>query len=304
MTGTVAPPAWFRDAIAVPHREIAVPVAGVTVRGRVWGAPGPGPTLTLVHGGAAHAGWWHFLAPAFLPAWRVVALDLSGHGDADHRDHYRFPVWADEVAAVTAQVAGDGPSVLVGHSMGGVVAGLAAAAPSASRPAGVVVVDTPLHEPDQATIDNADAVFSRVRAHPTREAAVARFRLLPEQPAEHPALVAHVAEHSVRQTPGGWTWKFDPAVFATRASERPADLGATLAAAGVPVGAVVGERSEVVPGADRRRLRDLAARHGDAADGYHEVAGGYHHLQFDQPRALLAALSAILTGWGLPGAGA
>lgn len=298
MTGVLAAPGWFRDALAVPARDLAVSVAGATVRARVWGEPGPGPTLTLVHGGAAHAGWWHFLAPMFLPAWRVVALDLSGHGDADHRAHYRFPVWADEVAAVTAQVAGDGPAVLVGHSMGGVVAGLAAA--SGPSPAGVVVVDTPLHEPDQATIGNADAVFSRVRTHPSRAAALARFRLLPEQPAEHPALVAHVAEHGVRETPDGWTWKFDPAVFATRASERPADLGATLAAAGVPVGAVVGERSEVVPAADRRRLRDLAARHGDPADGYHEVAGGYHHLQFDQPRALVAALRTILAGWGLP----
>ena len=47
----------------------------------------------------------------------------------------------------------------------------------------------------------------------TPEAAVARFRPIPDQPTL--AYIAdHVAATSIRPAEGGWTWKFDPRVFA------------------------------------------------------------------------------------------
>ena len=55
----------------------------------------------LVHGGAAHSGWWDHVAP--LLTWhRVVALDLTGHGDSDRREVYDMRLWAREVVAVAA----------------------------------------------------------------------------------------------------------------------------------------------------------------------------------------------------------
>ncbi|OMQ14825.1 alpha/beta hydrolase, partial [Modestobacter sp. VKM Ac-2676] len=51
----------------------------------------------------------------------MVALDLTGHGDSDHRTDYDPLVWAREVVAVAAATGLDRP-VVIGHSMGGWVA--------------------------------------------------------------------------------------------------------------------------------------------------------------------------------------
>lgn len=278
-----APPAWFTAAIAMAPRRVTVTVRGARIRAKVWDGTDGAQTLLLIHGGAAHAGWWHHLAPSFLPGFRVVAVDLSGHGDSDRRARYSFPVWAEEVLAVAASVGGP-PPVIVGHSMGGVVAALAAT--GGAPPSAVVIVDTPLHEPRQETIGNADSVFSAVKTYPDRETAVGRFRLLPDQPVVHPALVRHVGEHSVCRIDAAWGWKFDPAVFARPADERPPDVGAVLAAADTALGAIVGGASDVVPAPDRDRLRRLTA----PWDGFVELQGGHHHLMFDRPRALADAV--------------
>jgi len=45
-----------------------------------------GPAIVFVHGGAAHAHGWSFIAPLFVPDDRVAAIDLSGHGDRERRD--------------------------------------------------------------------------------------------------------------------------------------------------------------------------------------------------------------------------
>ena len=55
--------------------------------------------------------------------------------------------------------------------------------------------------------------FGPLRVYPTRQAAIARFRPIPDQPAL--AYIAdHVAATSIRPVEGGWTWKFDPRIFA------------------------------------------------------------------------------------------
>ena len=51
----------------------------------------------------------------------MVAIDLSGHGDSDHRYGYQLEQWTDEVAAVAAAGGIDGPPVVIGHSLGGFV---------------------------------------------------------------------------------------------------------------------------------------------------------------------------------------
>jgi len=59
-------PHWFTDALdAAPHRE-RLDVAGAGVELLTWGERGR-PGLLLLHGSAAHADWWRFIAPFFLP---------------------------------------------------------------------------------------------------------------------------------------------------------------------------------------------------------------------------------------------
>ena len=92
-------PAWFRRALAVPFTDEHVEVGGARIHYLAWGEQGR-PGLVFVHGGGAHAHWWTHLAATFADDFRVVALDLSGHGDSDHRDVYEIEQWTQEVVAV------------------------------------------------------------------------------------------------------------------------------------------------------------------------------------------------------------
>src|SRR5213592_65248 len=113
-------PVWFRDALAVPYADGTVTVGGASIHFLAWGEPGR-RGLVFVHGGGAHAHWWTHVAASFAPVFRVVAVDLSGHGDSDHRERYDFEQWTNEVIAAGTDGGIDGPLVVVGHSMGGFV---------------------------------------------------------------------------------------------------------------------------------------------------------------------------------------
>src|SRR3990172_10200242 len=78
----VAPPKWFQDAVAAPCERRRVNVDGCSIQYLRWGDPAK-PGIVLVHGGAAHAHWWSFLAPQLTGSYHVVAPDLSGHGDSE-----------------------------------------------------------------------------------------------------------------------------------------------------------------------------------------------------------------------------
>ena len=80
-------PAWFTTAIDTKPERLHVDAMGASINAFVWGEAAK-PGIVLIHGGAAHAQWWSHIAPAFLPDYRVVALDLSGHGDSDRRQRY------------------------------------------------------------------------------------------------------------------------------------------------------------------------------------------------------------------------
>lgn len=112
-----AAPAWFVDALAAPVDTGKVEVDGATIAYRAWGESGR-PGIVLVHGGMAHSRWWDHIGPQLAAGRRVVALDLSGHGDSDHREHYGLDTWVGEVLAVAAAGGIAGAPVLVGHSMG------------------------------------------------------------------------------------------------------------------------------------------------------------------------------------------
>jgi len=144
------------------------------------------------------------MEPLLSENWRVIRIDLSGHGDSGHRDHYGTEVWGAEIFAVLDAAASD-RAVLVGHSMGGRIC-LVAAAAHPRRVAGVVTLDSvirPVARPARPLIPHP-AVYA------SREEALARFRLLPDQPLPSEEFLLPVAAHSVRPVDGGWSWKHDP----------------------------------------------------------------------------------------------
>ena len=107
---------------------------------------GTGPTMVLLHGlGGSHLNWMS-VGPQLARSYRVLAPDLPGFG--------KTPV-AGRRASIAANVRlleallqrlGDGPAVLVGNSMGGLIS-LGLAAGRSDLLAGVVLVDPALPTP-------------------------------------------------------------------------------------------------------------------------------------------------------------
>jgi pimeloyl-ACP methyl ester carboxylesterase len=279
------PPAWFTEALAAPVTERVTAHDGVQVAYRMWGGSN-GRGIVLLHGGGAHSRWWDHIAPLLAADRRVIAVDLAGHGDSGRRESYTFDGWARDVLAVVADAGLDSPPVVIGHSMGGIVT-LRLAAMHGSRIEGAVVIDSPLR--DQAPEERAarrQHIFRQLRVYPTREAILARFRPVPDQPVLG-YVAAHVAATSIRQVEGGWTWKWDPAVFSSR--EVPAvplarlDCRAALFRA--EHGILSAEMSDLI----YDRLGRVAP--------VIEIPVAGHHVMLDQPVALVAALRTLLSDW-------
>ena len=99
------------------------------------------PPLVLLHGLGEGALSWAAVAPRLAVQHRVLALDLRGHGASDWPGAYGFERMRDDVVGVLDAL-GLGEVVLVGHSLGGVVAYLVAFA-HPGRVARLVVEDAP-----------------------------------------------------------------------------------------------------------------------------------------------------------------
>lgn len=104
--------------------------------------PAQGVPLVLLHGGSARWQSWEPLLPGLLPHSQVFAVDLRGHGGSGRRPPYTLQAYAADIVILLGRRVGR-PAVLCGHSLGGMVALLAAARlPDAVR--GVIVGDSPL----------------------------------------------------------------------------------------------------------------------------------------------------------------
>ncbi|MCW2143184.1 Pimeloyl-ACP methyl ester carboxylesterase [Actinoplanes cyaneus] len=110
----------------IPAMTTRLDLPGVTVAYRTAGDPG-NPPMVLLHGlGDSHADWETVL-PDLSETHHVYALDLRGHGASSHPGTYSFELMRDDVLAFL-DATGIDRAVLVGHSMGAVVATLLALA--------------------------------------------------------------------------------------------------------------------------------------------------------------------------------
>ncbi len=286
-----AAPGWFRRALAVPAGELEVEVGGCPIHVLTFG-PAGARGLVFVHGGGAHAHWWTHVAATFADQFRVVALDLSGHGDSGHRPTYSLEQWTEEVVAAADAGGMRGRPVIVGHSMGGFVT-IATAALHHSAVGGAIVCDSPVTEPDpEIGAYRLREAFGRPRTYPTLADAVAHFRTVPRQQHYLDYVIDHVARRSVRRVDGGWQWKFDRGIFA--------QFGGGIRSVALPY------LSQV-----RCRVALLRSEYGlvtaDIGRSMFEALGRVtpvivlpeagHHAMLDQPLILLTALRAVLGDW-------
>jgi pimeloyl-ACP methyl ester carboxylesterase len=77
-------------------------------------------TLVLLHGWTCDETFWASNVPELSKHYRVLTVDLPGHGQSDPAPEYSMDAFADAVSAVMTQ-AKVKRATLVGHSMGGPV---------------------------------------------------------------------------------------------------------------------------------------------------------------------------------------
>ena len=107
--------------------EINLSVNNLTIRGLQWG-PQSAPPIVALHGWLDNAASFIPLAEAGLGSYRLLALDLPGHGLSDHIGCgavYHFVDWVSVVIRVANALALD-RFTLMGHSMGAGIATLVA----------------------------------------------------------------------------------------------------------------------------------------------------------------------------------
>jgi pimeloyl-ACP methyl ester carboxylesterase len=285
-----APP-WFVNALDVPFEGHAVGVDGASINYLAWGEPGR-RGLVFVHGGGAHAHWWTHVAARFAAEFRVLALDLSGHGDSGHRSAYGLEQWTREVITVAGAGGIKGRPVIVGHSMGGFVT-IATAAEHGDDLSGVIICDSPVTQPDpEVESYRLKEAFGRPRTYEDLDGALVRFRTVPAQDHYLDYVIDHVGRQSLRPVEGGWQWKFDRRIFEQFAGSMRGIALPYLSRVRCRVALLRSECGLVTPDIGLSMYEAL----GRVAPVI-EIPEAGHHAMLDQPLLLLTAIRTLLADW-------
>ncbi|UTW13287.1 alpha/beta fold hydrolase [Marinobacterium rhizophilum] len=263
------------------YKSWSFEVSGRRLAVMEWGDPDAVPVLAL-HGWLDNAATFMQLAPR-LPAVRLIAIDLAGHGESGHRPAGTpYYIWDNiaDVLAVADQLELERFSLL-GHSMGaGVAMMLAACAPQ--RVARLFLIEglAPLvYEARELPELMAEALARHkrmerrtLRPYETFEQGVAA-RINGRWPVS-PEAARWLVERGLERCSGGWRWRSDPALMlpsVVRFSE--AQVEAFLLRVRAPVELVLG-----TGGIDPARMQRLLPLLRDAR--LHVLAGNHHlHLE-------------------------
>ena len=294
-------PRWYERVIAKRPERSFVEVEGAPIELLTWGERGK-PGLLFVHGGRAHADWWSFIAPLFARDYRVAALSLSGMGRSGWRPAYTMDLYAAEaVAAMEAGGLFDSPEmpIVVGHSFGGWIT-MYVNMVHGPRLKATVILDSGLRS-RRGTPEESPIQPRPNRVYPTLEAALARFRLMPEQRCENLFLLDYIAREALKPAPlpegegggEGWTWRFDPDMGRAMSPDFFVKVGDALSKPACPLALIWGDRSNIVG----RDMIEHTLEQAPAGVPHLLIPNAAHHLFLDQPLAVVSALRGLLAAW-------
>jgi pimeloyl-ACP methyl ester carboxylesterase len=151
-------------AAALPNDGTVPSADGVPIRYHVEGPAESGrPVLVFVHCWSCDRHLWDEQVAHFAKRYRVVTLDLAGHGESGQgRKEWTIPAFGQDVASVVRAL-GLKRVILVGHSMGGPVI-LEAARALPDRVSGLVPVDTLLKVAAVSDPKEVEAFLAPLRA--------------------------------------------------------------------------------------------------------------------------------------------
>jgi len=248
-----------------------------------WNPGGP-DTILLLHGNSANAWWWAPMAESMPSNYRLIAIDLRGHGDSEW---VRPPAYgpcdhAHDLARLIDTL-GLGRPIVAGHSMGGIaVTAFTRDYPLIARAA--IAIDIAVRS---STARNR--FLQRLKVLPTVNyqdlaTAIARYRLMPNEGGVASEVMAEIARLSVRQTSDGrYTMKFDRESFY---GGDGIDAEAALAKVQIPTLLIRGGLSRIMT-----QEAAVRAAGSNPLIKLEVIEGGHHHLPLECPGGLAAIIS-------------
>ena len=278
---------WFNESLLSTPTENFVEVEGAKIHYLTWGDT-KNPGLFFIHGFSANARWWDFIAPAFIEDYCVVAIDLSGSGDSDHRETYSQEMYANEIKAVCDEMDWESAD-FIAHSMGGSISLNATSIYPEIFKSLYLLDSIVILPPDK--VRNYSSNRSMIRAdfiYEDEASAIESFRLIPPQPCRNEFLLNHIAINSYKQTEEGWLLKSDGKMMKTYQSK---DLTETLMAIQCPIYIVYGLMSQIFT----QEILDYTVYVGNIPpERVIGVPGTMHHLFVDDPLSVIEELKKLL----------
>lgn len=198
-------------------RELTLDLPHLRLSARAWGDPALPPLLGL-HGWLDNAASFDAVAPALGTYFHFVALDFAGHGRSAHAPPgiaYRFVDGVFDVLAA-ADALGWEKFNLLGHSMGGAIASLTAAA-CPERVKHLVAIEAlgALTTPAEQTtaqlrrglLQSRDLASKPLRVFPSADEAIAAR--VQASGLSHAAAELLVLR-GIKPVTGGYSWSSDP----------------------------------------------------------------------------------------------
>lgn len=246
---------------------------------------GAGDTaVVFVHCWACNRRFWrHQVEPVAAAGYRVVTLDLPGHGEsgAEGREEWSVAGLGADVAAVV-EALGVERAILVGHSLGGPVA-VEAASRLPGRVAGIVCVDT-LHDVEW---EWPEGMAESIAGQLERDYRGGMLSFVPQLFLEgaDPELVDWVMEQAVERSDPAATV---PLILSSAAWDGPA----RLAAAGAPIRCI---NAAPIPGRGLPTAIETNRKHADYDAVFLDGVGHYPQLErpADFNRLLLDELAEL-----------
>lgn len=247
---------------------------------------GNGFPIVFVHGFTGNLRNWALTAPVVARSYRTVSLDLRGHGASGRPvrpEDYRLPVMAEDVRELL-RVLGIDACVLVGHSMGGMIAQeFALAHQDLLR--GLVLVDT-APSPGSRSVgavsqDQIQQILGSGGMEMVFEQVTMRGPLANPAVRNDPAALEVWRQEFLKTSPEAY-------LYASRAMAERRDLLDLLPQIRVPALVICGEHDEPFVDPSRRmheRLPDSRLRF---------IRGAGHSPQIDRPDDFNAALLEFL----------
>lgn len=271
----------FRDRTWGPLRMTVTPMKTAVREGaalRYSDNGQGGPPLLFIHGWCCDHRFWRGQVSAFEKRHRVVAIDLRGHGESDKPDQdYTIAGFVDDLAWLCGETGIERP-VVIGHSMGGVIA-LNLVRERAGLARAAVLADSPVVPLPAALRPTADATLAALKSPAYVETAKAFVGAFMFREDSDPALRQWVVD-GMASAPQRVMWS---ALESTLSEEN-------MPAGPLPVPALYVRAATQMASADelRGRYPGMVVEEIDSA----------HFLQMEKPAAFNEMLGQFLEGLG------